>query len=182
MAASRPLQVRLSGIGGQGLILSGRMLAQACMTGGSYVAQSQSYEPTSRGGVSRSDLVVSEDNSAYPLVTHLDALVILDQSAVGISEAIIDTDTVIVVDDDLVPKPPGGALHVTRLPLIDEARRLRNPRVANVISLAALVILAELCPFEALEDAVERLTPAKFRVRNMDALRVGEKLAQRQAA
>ena len=49
------------------------------------VSFSQSYEPTSRGGVSRSDLVVADTTADYPLVTALDYVIVLDQCAVGIS-------------------------------------------------------------------------------------------------
>ena len=180
MTTSPLLQVRLSGTGGQGLILAGRMLAEACMTGGRYVAQSQSYEPTSRGGVSRSDLVVSDGETDYPLITHLDALVIMDQSAVKISEAFIDTSTVIVADADLVPEPPVGDFCLTRLPFTSEARRLRNIRVANVISLGTLATLTDICTFEELEEAVGHLTPSKFRDKNLHALHTGRTLAKMQ--
>ena len=65
-------EIRFSGSGGQGLILSARTLATALTLDGKKVAQSQSYEPTSRGGLSRSDLVVAQETVDYPLVTKLD--------------------------------------------------------------------------------------------------------------
>lgn len=174
MDAEAPtLEVRLSGTGGQGLILGGRMLAEACMLNGRFVAQSQSYEPTSRGGVSRSDLVISSGEPEYPLVTSLDALVIMDQSAWKISGALVSGKCVVLADAELVPEPPPGAIVV---PLTAEARRLRNVRVANVVSLGALVFRTGICPFDVLETAVERLTPTKFRKLNLDALRAGAAL------
>ena len=63
---SNELQIRLSGSGGQGLQLSARVLAAAFADEGRIVALSQSYEPTSRGGVSRSDLVVGDGLVDYP--------------------------------------------------------------------------------------------------------------------
>ncbi|HJP26220.1 MAG TPA: 2-oxoacid:acceptor oxidoreductase family protein, partial [Arenicellales bacterium] len=63
----KQIEIRLSGSGGQGLILGGRLLMHTLMLAGYYVAQSQSYEPTSRGGLSRSDLVASESPVEFPL-------------------------------------------------------------------------------------------------------------------
>ena len=65
----KQLEIRLSGSGGQGLILAAGILAEALVAEGRSAAQSQSYEPTSRGGLSRSDLVVSDGEADYPLVT-----------------------------------------------------------------------------------------------------------------
>ena len=82
-------EIRKSGTGGQGLGLSGKMLAAALTSDGLHVAQSQSYEPTSRGGMSRSDLVVTPGIADYPLATKLDYLLILDERAMSISDGMI---------------------------------------------------------------------------------------------
>jgi len=69
------LQIRFCGSGGQGLQLSARILADSALHDGWSVAHSQGYEPTSRGGLSRSDVVLSRGLIDYPLVTLLDVLV-----------------------------------------------------------------------------------------------------------
>ncbi len=80
------VEIRFSGSGGQGLILSAKILAAALVEEGNNVAQSQSYEPVSRGGLSRSDLVVTKGEAAYPLSSGLDILMILDGAAVNGSD------------------------------------------------------------------------------------------------
>ena len=60
-------EVRIGGTGGQGLILSGKMLADALAAEGKHVAQSQTYEPTSRGGFCNADLVIADGEVDYPL-------------------------------------------------------------------------------------------------------------------
>jgi len=175
------IQIRLSGTGGQGLILAGRMLAQALVIEGSRVAQSQSYEPTSRGGVSRADLVVSQSEVDYPLVTDLDYLLVLDQSALNISEGLINPGAVVLVNTTLVPQPHSGDFSVQALPLTDVARSLRNPRVTNVVSLGALVALGDFCKFESLEKAVAQMAPKKFNKLNLEALRSGRNLVEQQS-
>lgn len=49
-------EIRLSGSGGQGLILAGQILAEAAAVyDDKYATQSQSYGPEARGGASRSE-------------------------------------------------------------------------------------------------------------------------------
>ncbi len=99
-------QIRLSGSGGQGLQLAAKVLASAVLIEGKRVAQSQSYEPTSRGGLSRSDLVIGEEAVDYPLVTDLDCLLILDQVAVDGSRDLIRPSTLVLIDSDRVTTAP----------------------------------------------------------------------------
>ena len=170
-------QARLAGTGGQGLALGGRLLAEALVADGLQVAQSQSYEPTSRGGLSRSDLVVSAGPVDYPLVTAIDYLLLLEQKALDGSASLINDAGLVLVDSDLVPDPPRGEFKVVALPLTASARDLGNPRVANVVSLGALVALSDICTFSNLEIVVQQSVPPKFRDLNLNALRTGQKLA-----
>jgi 2-oxoglutarate ferredoxin oxidoreductase subunit gamma len=178
MAERTHFQARLTGTGGQGLALGGRLLADALVADGMQVAQSQSYEPTSRGGMSRSDLVVSVGPVDYPLVTGLDYLLILDQSAIEGSARLLHDDGLVLVDSDLVPDPPHGDFTTYALPLTSSARRLGNLLVANVVSLGALVALSGICSFAKLEIVVQRSAPAKYRDLNLSALRSGQDLAR----
>jgi len=171
-------EVRLSGTGGQGLGLGGKMLAAALSSEGLHVAQSQSYEPTSRGGMSRSDLVVTPATADYPLATGLDYLLILDKRALSISEGMINDDAIVLVDEELVPDPPHGDFKVYALPLTRTAISLGNLRVTNVVSLGALIALGDICSIETMEAAIKRVTPKKYAQMNLDAVRAGFELVQ----
>ena len=57
-------ELRLSGAGGQGLILAGVILAEAAaIYDGKNAVQSQSYGPEARGGASKSEVIISTDDS-----------------------------------------------------------------------------------------------------------------------
>jgi len=171
-------QIRFSGSGGQGLILSARILAAALAEEGLFVAQSQAYEPTSRGGLSRSDLVISDREVEYPLATALDAVVILDQVAVPACAGLLRADTVAIVDSGKVSAPPAGPERIVSLPVTDTARRIGNPRVANIVALGALAGLTDFIDADALRAVMLRLVPARFRDINAEAFDAGLKMAQ----
>ncbi len=171
------LEIRLSGAGGQGLQLSAGILAEALVLEGRTVAQSQSYEPTSRGGLSRSDLVVGDEAPDYPLATALDLLLILDQCAAEASIDLLEPGAVVLADATRVPEPPRGGFALHLLPLTDTARRLGNERVANIIALGALVALREPCRADSLEHAIRARTPKGYLELNLEAMREGARLA-----
>ena len=170
-------EIRIGGTGGQGLILSGKMLADALASLGKRVAQSQTYEPTSRGGFCNSDLVVSGGEVDYPLATALDCLVLLDHMAVKPSWPLLKPGALVIADTRLCPELPQGDFRGYHLPLTRTAIELGSERVANIVALGALAALAKLCERKVLEQAVRAETPKSFLDLNLDALAAGYTLA-----
>ena len=170
------IEVRFSGSGGQGLILSAKFLSAALTVEGKSVAQSQSYEPVSRGGLSRSDLVVSSGQAGFPPSQGLDYLVILDGAAANASDDLLRPSPLVMADADLVPTPPVGAFDVVPLPFVESARKLGNKRVANIVALSALVARSRICGLDTLEHIVRTKTPKKFARLNMEAFEVGKRM------
>ncbi len=166
-------EIRFSGSGGQGLILSAKFLSAALMSQGYNVAQSQSYEPVSRGGLSRSDLVVSKGQAAYPLSRGIEYLMILDGAAAQASNGLLGKGSLVMVDAELVPEPPKGDFTLLSLPFVETARKLGNKRVANIVALSALVAQSGICTPDALEQVVRSKTPPKFARLNMEAFEAG---------
>lgn len=156
------LEVRISGSGGQGILLAGRILADALGHEALNVAQSQSYEPTSRGGLSRADLVASDADVDYPLASDLDYLVILDDIAATASNDLLQDDSLVVVDSPLQEHCELNGHQVHYLPISETARGLGDIRSTNMVALGALNSLAEFCSQDRLLAAVARVAPAKL--------------------
>ncbi|MCU0837960.1 MAG: 2-oxoacid:acceptor oxidoreductase family protein [Rhodospirillales bacterium] len=174
-------QIRFSGSGGQGLQLSARILAEAALHDGWSVAHSQGYEPTSRGGLSRSDLVLSRGVIDYPLVTSLDVLVILDDVGATASTSLLTHRSLVIVDAERVTEPPLGPWTVQRLACTATARRLGNERTANVVCLGALLALTPVCTVDSLTAALRDEVSAKLIDLNLEALAAGRALISQTA-
>lgn len=176
-------EIRFSGAGGQGLQLCAKLLSAALAREGKTVAASQGYEPTSRGGLSRSDMVVSDKGAAeYPLVTALDYLLVLDRAAAGLSESLVRKDGLILADTRRVDKIPGGKYEIRQMPFSETAMRLGNERVANVIALSALIAISGICTRETLEQTIRTGTPPKFLDLNIEAMNEGYAMADEEVA
>src|SRR6056297_751908 len=98
-------EIRLSGAGGQGMILAGIIIAEAALhEEGLNVTQTQSYGPESRGGASRAEVVLSKDVIDYPKVIRPDILVSLTQKAYDKYHDDVKKDGIIIVDDSIETK------------------------------------------------------------------------------
>lgn len=171
-------EIRLAGSGGQGLITGSRILFRALGMEGKYAAQSQSYEPTSRGGYCRADLVVAEGTPDFPLVTDADYLIALDQLGSDRAAGQIADGALVIYDKRLVTTPPQGNYRRIGLPLTDTAIDLGNHRIANMVAVGALVGLTGLCDPDILDEAIRLNTPKKFIDMNRAAAREGAKLVE----
>ncbi len=74
-------ELRLSGSGGQGLILAGVILAESALLDGKQAIQSQSYGPEARGGSSKAEVIISDSEIDFVKVQKCDMLLCLTQDA-----------------------------------------------------------------------------------------------------
>lgn len=139
-------EIRLSGAGGQGLVLAGIILAEAAgIYEGKYVVQTVSYGPAARGGTSRADVVISDQEIDYPKAIALDLLLAMNQMAYDESAAEIKTSGVIVVDSHLVPEVSNT--RVVKIPFTKIAReKCGREQMANIVALGALSRIIPLIP------------------------------------
>ena len=172
MSSSR-IEIRIGGTGGQGLILAAKILADALAAGGKRVAQSQTYEPTSRGGYCNADLVISDTAVDFPITTALDHLVLLDRLAIKPSWPLLKAGALVIADTRLCPELPVGDYRRYHLPLSRTALQLGSERVTNIVALGALVALSGICDRKRVEQAVRAEAPRGFLDLNMDALKAG---------
>lgn len=171
----------LAGSGGQGIISAGIILAEAAVLAGLNAVQTQSYGPESRGGASRSEVVLSDGEVDYPKTLHPDVLLALTADACGRYAARTRAEGLLIVDDRVEPVPP-GPYRVVRAPITRiAADELGRPIVANIVALGVLAALTEIIPLDALERAVLARVPRGTEALNRAALHRGFD-AGRQAA
>lgn len=168
-------EVRLSGAGGQGLVLGGVILAEAVsLFEGINAVQSQSYGPEARGGASKSEVIISRDDIDYPKATAIDLLLSLTQEACDKYSVDLKDDGVLVADSRMVTKLPEGKFKVYHLPIIDTAKeKVGKVFVANIVALGAMARLIDDVSLESVEKAVLRRVPKGTEDLNRRALELG---------
>lgn len=166
-------EIRLSGFGGQGIILAGYVLGRAAaIFGGKQAVFTQSYGPEARGGACAAELIISDESIEYPLVTEPALVVCMSQEAFSKYGADIADGAQLIVDTDLVE----GAAEMEWLrhvPATRLAKELGNRMVANVIMLGFVAGVTGVVSREALEQAVRATVKPKLLDLNLQALAIG---------
>ncbi len=172
-------EIRLSGSGGQGLILMGIILAEAIgIYDGKYVAQTQSYGPEARGGSSKSEVIVSDQEIDYPKVMSLDLLLAMNQRSCDEFYPDLKPEGLLIVDSTFVtqvPRPKAFQIPFTRI----AREKFKREVVANIIALGALSQLTPIVSEKSVESAVLARVPKGTEKLNRDALRAGMNAAKR---
>jgi 2-oxoglutarate ferredoxin oxidoreductase subunit gamma len=172
-------EIRLSGSGGQGLILMGIILAEAIgIYDGKFVAQTQSYGPEARGGSSKSEVIVSDEEIDYPKAMQPDLLLAMNQRSCDEFYPDLKPEGLLIVDSTFVTQVP--TLKAFQIPFTQIAReKFRREVVANIIALGALTQLSPMVSSKAVESAVLARVPKGTEKLNRDALRAGIHAAQK---
>ncbi|MBE9531169.1 MAG: 2-oxoacid:acceptor oxidoreductase family protein [Proteobacteria bacterium] len=172
---SERYEMRFSGSGGQGMILSGIIMAEAAsIFGGKEAAQSQSYGPESRGGASKSEVIIGSEPVDYPKATSIDAMLAMTQEAATKYHKDVKKDGILLIDSDEVKDIPQGDFKVYKFPFISTARdELGKTIVANIISLGMITELTGIVEREEIEQAVLSRVPPAFLELNKKALQIG---------
>ena len=178
-------EMRLSGTGGQGLVLAGIILAEAAgIYEGKHVVQTVSYGPAARGGTSRAEVVISDGEIDYPKAMGLDLLLAMTQMACDESAGDLKPSGILVVDSQLVTEV--NILRVVKIPFTQIAReKCGREQMANIVALGALSLMipvtsagAGVVSPESLEAAVLARVPKGTEKLNRLAFQEGFKAAQ----
>lgn len=174
LAARSLVEVRFGGSGGQGVILMGVILAMAGARDHRFVVQTQSYGPEARGGYSRSDVIISDNQIDYPELEGADLLVVLSQAAADEYMGVLRSDGVLVYDSEDVTAPPAFkgerfGIPFTRLALEETGRR----QTTNILALGAVAGITGVVTAESLRKAVLAMVPAGTEEMNSKALARG---------
>ncbi len=166
-------EMRLSGSGGQGMILASVIMGEAIGGGdGRNVSQTQSYGPEARGGASKSDVVISSNEIFYPKAIKLDLLLAMTQEALDKYYGDLKEGGTLIVDTTLVTDVPTDNYY--GLPFTRLAREeAGHVMVANVIALAAIAALTDVVSRESLTSAVLARAPRGTEEKNRKAIDIG---------
>jgi len=153
-------ELRLSGSGGQGLILAGIILAEAAINSGLNAIQTQSYGPEARGGASKAEVIISDAEIDFPKVQDLNLFLALTQDACDKYIKGINPNGIVVVDESIKLPADLKAGKVYSLPILSTASdKLGKGIVANIVAIGVLTELIDVLTREQVEGAVLARVP-----------------------
>jgi len=123
-------QITITGFGGQGVVLAGRILGQAAALGDKRESTLvQSYGPESRGGACSAQVTIADGPIFFPYIENPDILVCMSQSGYDKHYPTLRNDGVLIIDQDLVKSP----VDCFAVPSTRFAEELGNQMMANIV-------------------------------------------------
>src|SRR3989337_2241031 len=99
-------EIRIAGLGGQGVVMTGHILGKAAVYDGLQVVQTQSYGAEARGSAAKSEVIISDQKIGFPAVRKSDVLVAMSQTALDKHLKDLKEDGVLIVDTSIVKQLP----------------------------------------------------------------------------
>ncbi len=173
-------EVMFAGFGGQGILLSGKILAQAAMNKGFEVAWVPSYGPEMRGGTAYCTVVISQRPIGSPIIKNPMHLVAMNRPSLEKFSPVIKQNGIILINSSLISISAGREdVDNFPVPVTEIAQRIGSVKIANIVALGAFVARSKIFDFELLRETVlkEFSNKKKFIDLNMAALDEGKKAA-----
>ena len=171
-------EVMFAGFGGQGILLSAKILAHAAMEEGAEVAWVPSYGPEMRGGTAYCTVVVSDRLIGSPIIKYPGHLVAMNRPSLEKFAPLVKPNGIILINSSLVDVNSGrDDVDELRVPVNDIATEAGSLRSANIVALAAFVARSAVVGFDTLRHCVETEFAKKAAIIpvNLAALEEGRK-------
>lgn len=173
------MQLRLSGSGGQGVILGSIILADASLREGRQVVQSQSYGPEARGGLCKAEVIIDREYIDFTKVERPDFLLALTQESLNKYASELPEDSILMADESLTIPKNVRARRIYRVPILKTAREVVGREVtSNIVAVGAINAVLGLASEKTLEESVVRYVPKATAQLNTRALHEGMNLVK----
>lgn len=167
--------IRISGFGGQGIILSGVIVGKAAVNQGFNAVQTQSYGPEARGGSTRSEVVISDEEIDYPKVESASVSIIMSQEAFYKYASRTKREGIIIYDPELIPDHKiEGDFKLAEINATRIASELGTKIVANIVMLGAFNEMCSLLSKDSMTEAIKDSIPKMLDL-NLNAFEAGTK-------
>jgi 2-oxoglutarate ferredoxin oxidoreductase subunit gamma len=172
----------ISGFGGQGTLFAGQVLAYAALDTGKNVTWIPSYGPEMRGGTAHCTVIISDEEIGSPIVRKPTITIALNLPSLDKYEWLIQPGGLMVANESLinrvVERRDIDAIHI---PANKIAEEIGNSRLANMVTVGAMITARPILTLEVLNKALEDHLPERHKKllpANFEALKRGEEFAR----
>jgi 2-oxoglutarate ferredoxin oxidoreductase subunit gamma len=168
-------EIKVGGLGGQGVILNAMIIGRAAsIHDRKYATLTQSFGPEARGSACSAGLIISDEPVAYPYLTRPDILVVMSQEAYMKFSPELAEGGLLLYEEDLV-KPIGLDPSITGvgIPATRFAEELGRKMVLNIVMVGFFAAVTKLIDNEAMIAAVKESVPEGTEELNLKAYHKG---------
>lgn len=170
---SEQKEIVITGFGGQGIILAGKILGAAAALGDHKESTLvQSYGPESRGGACSAQVMISDSTIHYPYARTPQILAAMSQAGFDKFIDMVTEDGFVLIDEDLV-KPGREHPRLFAIPSTRMAEELGRKMMANIIMLGFISSVTSAVTMESARDSVATSVPKGTEKANIAAFTKG---------
>ena len=177
-------EIIIAGFGGQGVLSIGQTLAYAAMIEGKEVSWMPSYGPEMRGGTANCIAIISDQKISSPIISEFDTAIVLNQPSMDKFESKVKPGGLLIYESNNVKEISTRTdLEIIGIPAAEEAVKLNNAKVFNMIVLGAYLERKPVVKPDNVIQALKKVLPERYHHLldlNKRALDVGAELVEKQ--
>ena len=174
----------MAGLGGQGVLMVGKLLTQAATANYRHVLWFPSYYQAVRGGDCECTVILSDEDIASPILPQASSVVIMDASQIEHFEnRVRPGGLLLLASTAAAAEVTRKDIEVLSLPAVETAAKLGAPQMANMVLLGAYLGVREVIPPQLIEQEMEKTFGGREEALSLNkkAFRQGLELGQRLA-
>ena len=148
-------RIRIAGFGGQGVMLTGQMIAYAANEQGLYSVWVPTYGPETRGGTANCSVTISDKPIYSPVFKDADDLMAFNLPSLHKFQDLVKEDGNIFYNSSLIEEKVDKKCHVFGVPMNDIANELNKPQVANMVMFGAYLKVTNIFKDEVIVKSLE---------------------------
>jgi len=173
-------KIIIAGSGGQGIMLLGKVLAEAAMREGRHVTWLPAYGAEVRGGTAHCMVIVSDEAIGSPYVVTADTLILMNAPSLEKFKDRLDKKGLLVVNSSLAATNNKSKEDKIEQPFTDIAIKMGNIKIANMIALGCFISRENIVKLTTVSRVISDIAPENKRDLveiNQKALQEGAKLS-----
>ncbi len=167
-------EIRITGFGGQGVVLSGHIIGRAyAVEAGNHATLIQSFGPEARGSACSATLTLSESEVLYPYIHRPNIFVVMSSEGYDMYRDELQDKGTLIYETDLVKATPKKGQPTFGVPSTRIAEELGRSIVQNIVMLGFFSAVTKLVTKENMVDGVKHSVPAGTEELNLRAFEAG---------
>jgi 2-oxoglutarate ferredoxin oxidoreductase subunit gamma len=156
-------EIVIAGFGGQGVLSMGMILCYAGIMENKEVSWMPSYGPEMRGGTANCITIISDSKISSPIISKFDTVIALNQPSVDKFESAVKPGGLLIYDStNVLKKPTRTDISIYALDASNEAAKMNNTKVLNMIMLGAFLKKKPIIAIENIIEGLRKVLPERY--------------------
>lgn len=153
-------KILIAGSGGQGIMFLGKVLAHTALRENKFVTWFPVYGAEVRGGTAHCTTIISDKEIGSPYVSNPDTAIFLNEPSVDKFLKKVKSKGMVFINKSLVSKKARRKdVKIFYYPLTEQAAKLADPRVTNIVALAKYLKHKGVFSLKSVLETLKELIP-----------------------